>query len=175
MAGLVRLSFLDEGPRLAREYLGKNGIHLVVERHLPKTRIDGAATKLPDGSPVIGMSLRHDRLDNFWFCLAHELAHVGLHLDGEAAGEWFVDDLDSAGEGKEREADDWAREALIPASVWSEVVGDVRRESDVRSWARKLSISPSIIAGRMRFEQRNYRLMTDLVGQGEVRRHFGIA
>lgn len=175
VSGLVRLSFLDDGPRLARDYLGKNGIHLVVERHLPKTRIDGAATKLPDGSPVIGMSLRHDRLDNFWFCLAHEMAHVALHLDGEAAGEWFVDDLDSAGEGREREADDWAREALIPASVWSEVVANVHRESDVRGWARKLSISPSVIAGRLRFERKNYRLMTDLVGQGGVRSHFGVA
>ncbi|MEF2552326.1 ImmA/IrrE family metallo-endopeptidase [Aurantimonas sp. A2-1-M11] len=172
VADLVRLSFLDDGPRLAREFLGKNGIHLVIERHLPKTRIDGAATKLADGSPVIGMSLRHDRLDNFWFCLAHELAHVALHLDG-AAGEWFVDDLDSEGTGQEREADDWAREALLPTSVWFEVAG-VRREAEVRAWARKLSISPAIIAGRLRFEQKNYRLMTDLVGQGGVRSHFGV-
>nr|WP_279480407.1 ImmA/IrrE family metallo-endopeptidase [Aureimonas sp. SK2] len=177
VSGLVRLSFLDDGPRLAREYLGKHGIHLVVERHLPKTRVDGAATLLPDGSPVIGLSLRFDRLDNFWFCLAHELGHVALHL-GEGGDEWFVDDLEAEAEGGERsreaEADAWASEALMPAETWAGV-GSVRREAEVRALARKLSVSPAIIAGRVRFEQRNYKLLNDLVGQGEVRRQFGVA
>lgn len=177
VSALVRLSFLDDGPRLAREYLGKHGIHLVVERQLPKTRVDGAATVLPDGSPVIGLSLRYDRLDNFWFCLAHELGHVALHL-GEGGEQWFVDDLDSEAEGVERsredEADAWAREALLPADAWAGA-GSVRREAEVRALARKLSVSPAIIAGRIRFEQRNYRLLNDLIGQGEVRRQFGVA
>ncbi|WP_061937619.1 ImmA/IrrE family metallo-endopeptidase [Aureimonas sp. AU22] len=177
VSGLVRLSFLDDGPRLAREYLGKHGIHLVVERHLPKTRVDGAATVLPDGSPVIGLSLRFDRLDNFWFCLAHELGHVALHL-GEGGDEWFVDDLESEAEGGERsreaEADAWALEALMPADTWASA-SSVRREAEVLTLARKLSVSPAIIAGRIRFEQRNYRLLNDLIGQGEVRRQFGVA
>ena len=36
-----------------------------------------AALKLGDGTPVIALTLRYDRIDNFWFCLLHELAHVG--------------------------------------------------------------------------------------------------
>ncbi|WP_416358421.1 ImmA/IrrE family metallo-endopeptidase [Aureimonas phyllosphaerae] len=132
---------------------------------------------LPDGSPVIGLSLRYDRLDNFWFCLAHELGHVALHL-GEGGEQWFVDDLDSeAGAGertREDEADAWAREALLPGEAWA-AAGSVRREAEVRALARKLNVGPAIIAGRVRFEQRNYRLLNDLVGQGEVRRLFGVA
>src|SRR5690606_14457409 len=77
---LARFSYLDSGPLLAKEFLNKNGIHLVCEAHLPKTHLDGAALRLPDGSPVVALTLRYDRLDNFWFTLFHELAHVGLHL-----------------------------------------------------------------------------------------------
>ena len=78
---LVGLSYFDSGPLLAKEFLNKNGIHLVREGHLRKTRLDGAAMKLPDGSPVVGLTLRYDRLDYFWFTLLHELAHVARHLD----------------------------------------------------------------------------------------------
>ena len=37
------------------------------------------------GCPVIGLTLRYDRLDNFWFVLLHELGHVFLHLMHGAA------------------------------------------------------------------------------------------
>ena len=62
------------------EYLAHSGIPLVVEPHLPQTYLDGAAFLLPAGRPVIGLTLRYDRLDNFWFVLFHELAHVVKHL-----------------------------------------------------------------------------------------------
>jgi HTH-type transcriptional regulator/antitoxin HigA len=38
--------------------------------------VDGAATMLTDGTSVIGLSLRHDRIDNFWFCRCNELAQI---------------------------------------------------------------------------------------------------
>lgn len=44
------------------------------------TLLDGAALKDVDGQPIIGMTLRHDRLDNFWFTLLHELAHLWKHV-----------------------------------------------------------------------------------------------
>ena len=47
----------EEGPRLAIEELEKNGIAVVIERHLPRTHLDGAAMKLSDGTPVIGLTL----------------------------------------------------------------------------------------------------------------------
>lgn len=89
---LARLSWSDAAPRLAKEFLAKHGIPLVVVPHLPKTYLDGAALKLGDGTPVIGLTLRYDRVDNFWFCLLHELAHVGRHMDNDDDAS-FVDDL----------------------------------------------------------------------------------
>ena len=57
-----------------RGILAKDGIHLGCLEHLPRTHLDGAALQLADGTPVIGLTLRYDRLDNFWFCLLHELS-----------------------------------------------------------------------------------------------------
>ena len=33
--------------------------------------------------PIVALTLRHDRLDNFWYCLCHELAHVDKHLNDD--------------------------------------------------------------------------------------------
>lgn len=171
LAEVARLSYFDDGPRLAREYLNKAGIHLVVERHLPKTYLDGAALRLPDGSRLVALTLRHDRLDNFWFTLLHELAHLALHLDGPDL-EAIFDDLDSAStEAREQEADAMASEALIPAKAWkaSGLSAD-HSEARVKAFAERLRIHPSIPAGRVRHEHKNYRLLNDLVGRGQVRR-----
>ena len=88
---IAQLSRFEDGPRLAREVLAKHGIALVIVSHLPRTYLDGAALRLKDGQPVVGLTLRSDRIDNFWFCLLHELAHVGRHLDNNQ-GNAFVDD-----------------------------------------------------------------------------------
>lgn len=175
---LVKLSWSKEGPKLAKEYLANHGIHLIYLPHLPRTHLDGAVLKLPDATPMIGMTLRYDRLDNFWFCLCHELAHVTLHMK-EGANDVFIDDL-SLGEvetvetdNKETEADQWAQEVLIPSDVWNKsVVRSRPTPSSVVDLAHELGIHPAIIAGRVRKELHNYHLLTHHVGSGEVRKHF---
>ena len=77
---LAKLSYFQEGPKLAKEFLNKAGIHFVIEQHLDKTHLDGSSMLMPDGSPLIALTLRYDRLDSFWFTLFHELAHVQKHL-----------------------------------------------------------------------------------------------
>jgi HTH-type transcriptional regulator/antitoxin HigA len=168
---LVSFSFMDKGPLLAKEFLIKNGVVLVIEPHLPKTHVDGAATMLEDGTPVIGMSLRYDRLDNFWFSLCHELAHVKLHLEQDNQT-WYVDDLDVKDNSRhEKDADRWARDVLIPSDAWNRVV-HCESPDDVENAAQELRISPAIIAGRIRYERKNYKLFSRLVGQGEVQKLF---
>src|SRR3546814_3504801 len=78
---IARLSWSEDGPRLAKEFLARHGIPLVVVPHLPRTHLDGAALRLGDGRPVIGLTLRYDRVDNFWFCLLQEPAKVGGHMN----------------------------------------------------------------------------------------------
>ena len=168
---LVRLSYLDEGPLLAREFLLKNGIHFVVENHLTHTHLDGAAIRLPDGSPLVAVTLRYDRLDNFWFTLCHELAHIALHFDGEDATAFF-DDLDHAGlDICEGDADRWASEALIPPDAWQAAnLGHRPSIRNVLNLATSLRINPAIPAGRIRKETGNYRIFSDLLGHNKVGR-----
>lgn len=178
---LARFSSSEDGPRLAGEFLCKHGIPLVVVPHLPKTYLDGAALKLGDGTPAIGLTLRYDRIDNFWFCLLHELAHVGRHMEGDG-DTVFVDDLTLRGvkagreDVKELEADEWAEEALVPRKIWdTSVVRQHPTPMSVINLANALQVHPAIVAGRIRHERRNYRLLSQFVGTGEVRRHFGMA
>lgn len=154
MRNLARLSWSERGPELAVEYLQKNGIHLVIERHLPKTYLDGAACKDANGTPVIALTLRYDRLDNFWFTLMHELAHVALHLDGEET--WFIDNLSAeSADDKEKQADALAQDALLPGHINYLTISDVET---VRKLASELNIAPAIIAGRIRHETGNHSL-----------------
>lgn len=170
-----KLSWSEEGPRLAQEFLANHGIHLVYLAHLPRTHLDGAALQLASGAPVVGMTLRYDRLDNFWFCLLHELAHIGRHMKG-VGHEAFVDDLslrDMIGarrDPREEEADEWAENGLIPEDVWrTSKVKDDPSSLGVIELAHRLGIHPAIIAGRVRYETGNFRLLSHFVGTGAVR------
>jgi HTH-type transcriptional regulator/antitoxin HigA len=169
---VVRLSYFEDGVSLAREYLTKNGIHVVTEAHLPKTYLDGAALLMPNGHPLIALTLRFDRLDNFWFTLAHELAHVALHLDGQ--NQAFFDDLEARGTSQqETEADRLAAEALMPRTAWQAARLTPRSTEDqIRSFAAEAKISPAIPAGRIRHEAKNHKLFWKLVGNGKVRNVF---
>lgn len=180
LRNIAKLSYLDEGPLLAKEYLNKLGIHLIAVKHLPKTYLDGASILLEKGTPLIALTIRYDRIDNFWFCLFHELAHVIRHLSRDTRM-IIIDDLDLRGHEPqdqdkiEEEADRIAQEALIPETDWEQFdYNEKKPEKSVREFAEKLKIHPAIVAGRLRFEKQNYRLLTQFVGRGEVRKHFAL-
>ena len=115
---LARLSYFNEGPILASEFLAKAGITLVIEPALPRTQIDGVALLTEGQRAVIGLSIRFDRLDAFWFTLLHECVHVWKHVS--SAREAFVDRLEhtESDEYKEKEANRIARESFIPRAIW---------------------------------------------------------
>jgi len=173
MRDIARLSWSDSGPLLAQEYLAKHGIPLIIEPHLPRTYLDGAAILVESDRPIIGLSVRHDRIDNFWRCLMHELAHIALHLDTDVSG--FFDDLDvqDQGDEQEEEADQLAGKALIPRDAWEK--SPARRFRSAQSaehLAKQLGIHPAIVAGHMRHHFNNYRILNQLVGHRQVRRLF---
>jgi HTH-type transcriptional regulator/antitoxin HigA len=174
---LATLSRLPDGPRRAVDALAEKGVAVVYARHLPRTYLDGAAMRTREQVPVIGLSLRYDRLDNFWFCLLHETAHVWRHLKDE--NDVFIDDLKldpadhSEDWSKEAEADLLAQEALIPSDKWSAAdLVSKATPSRVIAFAQSVNVHPAIVAGRVRKETGNYRLLTQFVGSDEVRHQF---
>jgi len=172
---VICLSVLRDGPLKAKEFLQNKGIKLVIVPHFKKTYIDGAALINKKGEPIIALSLRYDRLDNFWFTLAHELAHLALgHVHAEE-GQCIIDDLDlrDSQDEKEDEADKLAEECLIPSQLWDDhPVRDTAKLKDVLDLALKADIHKSIVAGRIRYERNNYRILWRHVGKDMVRKLF---
>lgn len=174
MRELAQLSWFERGPVLAVEYLEKHGIAVVIEPHLKGTLLDGAAMQDEDGTPIVGLTLRFDRLDNFWFTLLHEVAHIWKHVDRE---ETFLDNLDSSSEDRrEVEANRIAKEALIPRVAWKRSDAYLNPSNlTIDMLSRELKIHPAIIAGRLRKERENYTIFNDLVGHGQVSKYFNFS
>jgi HTH-type transcriptional regulator/antitoxin HigA len=167
---LVRLTNRKDGPERARDLLAQKGIVLIVERHLPGSYLDGAAMLADGETPVVGLTLRYDRLDNFWFVLMHELGHVFLHLFDGLRFDFFDEEGGNDGDAIEAEADKFALDALIPETLWEQCLSRFAlSEEAVRIDAETIGIDPSIIAGRIRKERGNYTILNNLVGQDQVR------
>lgn len=172
LSELAHISIEKNGPQKAIDYLQNFGIRLVIEPHLPQTHLDGAAFLLPDDSPVIGLTLRYDRLDNFWFVLFHELIHIIKHLH-KGNIESILDDLDVEAEDIEKEADEQAGEILVPEDKWNIALARyLRSEDSIKDFAREIGIHPAIVAGKIRREAKNYTILANMVGQGEARKLF---
>ena len=169
---LAKLSYFQEGPKLAKEFLNKAGIHFVIEQHLDKTHLDGSSMLMPDGSPLIALTLRYDRLDSFWFTLFHELAHVQKHLT-EIKMAYFDDMFNEMNKKIEKEADAYAKQMLIQDSLWkSSGLRITSSTAEIKAFASQLRINPAIPAGRLRYENKNYSVFTNLIGNGAVREMF---
>lgn len=169
---LAKLSANAEGPLQAQTLLKEHGIVLIIERNIPGMEVDGAAF-LVERIPVIGLTLRRDALDNFWFTLMHEVAHVILHYKtGLASG--FFDDIEHAEVDEfEQEANKFASDLLVPEELWSRTPARIAKTSaPIENLAKQLGIAPAIIFGRIRFERKNYAIFSDKIGRDTVRKLF---
>jgi len=142
------------------------GVRFVIVESLTSAKIDGVCFWLNERSPVIAMSLRFDRIDNFWFVLRHEIEHVlqmhGTMLDVELEGE-------RAGTGEniaveERVANSAAQEFCVPAKSMHEFV--IRKapffaERDLIAFSRILKVHPGIVAGQLQRKTGRYDRFRD--------------
>lgn len=126
------------------------GVIVVLLPEVRGTRLSGAARWLSRDRALVQLSLRHKSDDQFWFTLFHECGHLV-----ESAGRRdFVDaptDVGSASaSGEELIADQFARDTLIPAYDFAELVGNADFGPDaVRAFARAIDIAPGIVVGRL--------------------------
>lgn len=144
--------------RKVSRILTEAGIRFVIVESLPGSKIDGVCFWLDEKQPVIGMSLRHDRIDNFWFVLRHELEHViqlhgqkAMMLDAELEGE-------KAGTGdnvidEERVANKAAAEFCVPQKSLQSFINrkaPFYNERDLLGFAATMQVHPGIVAGQLR-------------------------
>ncbi|MGD2118227.1 MAG: HigA family addiction module antitoxin [Chromatiales bacterium] len=164
---LKRLHKLTAAPEEARKVpriLAECGIRFVIVESLPSAKIDGVCFWLDEQSPVVGLSMRHDRIDNFWFVLRHELEHVRLGhgqtamiLDTELEG-------DNAGIGpdipeEERLANSAAQEFCVPQTKMDSFLkrkAPFFSERDLLGFSKMLGVHPGLIAGQLQFHTGRY-------------------
>jgi HTH-type transcriptional regulator/antitoxin HigA len=167
----VSLSVNEDSFEEAHEILKDHGIILVCQKHLKSTKLDGAALALRGKHAVLALTLRHNRLDNLWFNLLHELGHLTRHWD-KVLNRGIVDE-DTGVESTElfeREADEFARNAIVPDDAWnSSMVRYATDPSTISKFAKRFEVHPALIAGRVRHE-RGFATFNELVGHGAPRR-----
>jgi HTH-type transcriptional regulator/antitoxin HigA len=168
--GLNRLEALLIAPEEARHVpriLADCGVRFVLVEKLQQAKIDGACCWLDKNSPVIGMSVRRDRIDNFWFVLRHEIEHV-LRGDGKDAA--IIDaELEGARAGtgeslteEERAANAAGANFCVPTD---KLVSFMARkhpfyyEKDVIAFARTMARHPGLVIGQMQFRLDDYKYL----------------
>jgi HTH-type transcriptional regulator / antitoxin HigA len=169
VAKLAALTGAAEEARKVPRVLAECGIRYVLVESLASAKIDGVCFWLNDSSPVIGMSLRHDRIDNFWFVLRHEMEHVlQLHgrdaamLDAQLEGERAGTGLSVAEE--ERIANQAASEFCVPKKMMDAFIARKAPFFSLRDlvgFARTLKVHPGLVAGQLQHRIERYDLFRE--------------
>ena len=164
--GSIRAHMLDMDDLIhIPTILKKCGVRFILVEALPGSKIDGVCVWL-GGQPVIGMTLRLDRLDNFCFVLRHEIEHI-LRGDGKDAS---FSPVDEKGEEKidpdlpecERLANEAAGEFCVPRALLDSFM--VRKSSfiserDVLNFAARVAINPAVVVGQIQCRTNKYGLL----------------
>ena len=164
---LEKLRGLLHSPEEARKVpriLAECGIRYLIVEALPSSKIDGACFWLDDKSPVIAMTLRYDRIDNFWFVLRHELEHV-IQKHGQ---EKMIIDSDLEGKNvgvssdipaEEQIANEAAIEFCVPQKKLDSFIARKNpffKEIDILGFANIIHVHPGIISGQLQYRTGRY-------------------
>jgi HTH-type transcriptional regulator / antitoxin HigA len=150
---IERLRLLTHQPQEVRHVpriLAEAGVRFLIIQPLPGSKMDGACFWLDARTPVVALSLRLDRIDNFWFVLMHELAHVvkgDASVDPEVAGSG-----DDELRPNEREANRFASETLIPSPKIESFIarnGPAYNQTKILGFAMTNHVHPAIVVGQL--------------------------
>lgn len=170
LKGIAKLSIDVSSIVSLPDILAKNGIVLIYERTLPGMKLDGVVFKLESGHPVIGVSFRFPRLDNFWFTLMHELAHISLHM--KFLGDPIFDDLDTDSEEVvEIQANRLAKDSFVERHLWRNCDPKYdKSDKAVIEFSEKIGIHPAIVAGMLQRELNEFDMFRKIVDKVDVRK-----
>lgn len=158
-----RFTINPEDTRQVPKLLTEAGVRFILVEKLPNAKIDGVCFWLDDDSPVIGMSIQRDTIDNFWFVVRHEIEHV---LRGHGRKNEIID-VDLQGDQPNQSQE----EAVANAAAAEFCVTDkfnsfmTRKhpfyyERDVLAFAGIIQRHPGIVVGQMQRRLNNYAYLT---------------
>jgi HTH-type transcriptional regulator / antitoxin HigA len=156
-AALQKLKELLVAPEEIRQVpriLAEAGVRFVIVEFLPGAKIDGAVFWL-DESPVIALSLRFDRVNNFWFVLRHEIEHV-LNRDGQVIDVEITESLQRKDDlpPEEVRANAAASDFVVPSEELNNFIMRVRplySEQRILLFAKRIGVHPGLVVGQLQF------------------------
>jgi HTH-type transcriptional regulator/antitoxin HigA len=155
LATLRSLLMAPEEIRQVPHILAEAGVRIVIVEFLPGAKIDGATFWLND-TPVIALSIRFDRVDNFWFVLRHEIEHV-LSRDGLVKVDIELTERLQRKEAlppEEVKANTAAAEFVVPKSELDSFITRVRplySEQRILLFAKRIGVHPGLVVGQLQF------------------------
>jgi HTH-type transcriptional regulator/antitoxin HigA len=156
---LRRLAAHPKEARRLPKVLADCGVRFLVIEPLPNVRIDGIAF-WDDNGPVIAVSIRHDRIDGFWFTVMHECAHIRngdmLSVDTSLVDATKGVNVALVEDEAERRANEEAAAALVPPNELESFirrVGPLYREERIIQFANRIKIHPGIIVGQLQYRK----------------------
>lgn len=149
----MNLENVNEAINEVEATLAQCGVALVLLPHFKGTKVHGATFWANSNEKaVIAMSLRGSFSDIFWFGLFHEIGHILLHNKREVFLEDGCDDPKL--KKQEDEADEFAKNFLIPQKDFDSFVEEKDfTKTNILDFSKKLNIKPSILVGRLMYEE----------------------
>lgn len=177
---LIRMRDMLVAPEEARHVpriLAGCGVRFVIVETLPSAKIDGVCFWLDNNSPVIGLSMRFDRIDNFWFVLRHEIEHVlcghgkvngviDAELEGAKTG------TDSGLPAEEIQANGAAAKFCVPQDKMQSFLArkyPFFHEKDVLAFAKLNGVHPGLVVGQVQYKLGRYDYLRN--HQVKIRQH----
>ena len=128
---------------LKSEFL-KAGVILVAVPNLSNSKTNGATKKLGE-KIMLMINERGESNDSIWFTLLHEIGHI---MNGD-----FGISLEQDKGEKEKIANEYARNKLIPNDLYSEYLKHSNfSEKSILSFAQNVNRDPGIIVGRLQHD-----------------------
>ena len=151
MRDLLSLAAYPEDARRIPSVLASMGVRFVIVQSLKGTNVDGAALWLDDSTPVVALSLRHDRIDNLWHTLMHELTHIANEDVSPAVD---VDMMSHDLPELELRTNEEAADRLIPKGKLDSFINRVKPyyyQSRVVQFAQARMVHPGIVVGQLQY------------------------
>jgi addiction module HigA family antidote len=134
----------------AKRLCAEAGVALVFVPELPKTCAWGLTQWVNPGKAIIQLSLRYKTDDHLWFTFFHEAGHLLLH--GKRG--FFLELGRSTEDDREREADEFARDFLIPPAAMKRILASrPYSRNAVIQLAAEIGIAPGIVVGRLHHDK----------------------
>jgi HTH-type transcriptional regulator/antitoxin HigA len=177
VAALDKLKMLTSEPENARyipRLLASCGLRFIVVEPLPSGKIDGVCFWLDSTMPVVGVSLRFDRIDNLWFVIRHEIEHVlRMHGLDRAIVDCNMESIQAESiSDEERLANEAAVSFCVPQDrfrSWINRHSPVPSERDVLAFSKLHGIHPGLVVGQAQWRLNRYDYLRKY--QVKIRHH----